>query len=131
MCCHGDDADEKDPYENSMDWSAWRAGLSYSQHEPEKSAKKEWRKANRDPNYIPTNDRTFKIKQLMWEQPDISVEEIAQALGSPRTAYVGIAVIVHEHRHTLRFLVKQGIKGIEPGNIRRRVRLVCREQQRE
>lgn len=112
------DKEKGDPYHDKMDWSQWHTYRS----EPQRPAKREWRNPDRDPNYMPTDNRRYRVKELIWNDPDISIEDIAKALGAPRTSQVNIANIASEHRHTLRFLARQGIKGIRLGKIRQRNR---------
>lgn len=117
MQSDNDDGNKRDPYHDKMDWSQWHT----YRPKPERPAKKEWRKTDRDPNYMP-NDRRYRVKEMIWNDPDIGIEEIAKALGAPRTSQVSIAIIANEHRHTLRFLARQGIRGIRLGKIRQRNR---------
>jgi hypothetical protein len=124
MCCHGDDDDVKDPYEHKMDWSQWTTVLHYPEPEPERPAKKEWRKP-RPPNYIPTTARAYRIKEMIYNDAEINVDELMAALGetSP-SARLGIAYIAAEHRHTLRFLASKGATDLYLGKVSKRIRRV-------
>ncbi len=95
-------AKEKDPYEHSMDWTAWRQGFA---------PKTSWR--DKLTGKLPTNTMQYRVKETMFNDPDLTLEELFEKVGAKTRSQRQAATNIRaDHLHTLKFLIRRGVKGI-------------------